>query len=188
MPTLIRTRRAAGVAVGAMLLAAAAAAPASAATPMPVGPGQLFSATVNGAPSDAVIQVDCPGPLLVGQTGYALAGQSLAVTYEPDVPIPIPQLWGYTGDSASAIQAFAPTPSSTAANGDRLLATFTDYGTQQIPTNILLPCTGSGQVVFAPDPDVNGKTDVVSVTFEPVCPPGQVCPAGSTAARGQQRS
>jgi hypothetical protein len=177
---------AAGIATGPAALAAnradsgaavAAASPAAAtsatATARPsvaanrVGPGQAFTGRVNGSFSDATVLVFCPGPIRVGQRGHPLAGQPL------DVLSPLPPVAagtkvsvGLTGTRARTIQArFAGVP-SVAAEGP-LAATFTQYFVNKnIPTSLLLPCYGTGEVVFRPTPTSPGaRSSVVSVRY-----------------------
>jgi hypothetical protein len=59
-------------------------------------------------------------------------------------------------------------PSSTAAPPD---LTFTTYGSQPIPTTLLLPCIGSGTVVFTPRPtSATARSVTLTVTFVSPCP------------------
>jgi hypothetical protein len=55
--------------------------------------------------------------------------------------------------------------------------TFTDYGSQPIPTTILLPCYGSTTVLFVPRPTSRtARSAHVKITFVPTCG-STVCPA-----------
>ena len=113
-----------------------------------IGPNQYFSASVDGQlaiGAPATIRMACFGPLHPGQTGHPMAGQTVEV-FRPEVVV---THLGYTGPSAHRISAFfnAPPPSSTTAAGN---VTFTHYGVpKKIPTSLVLPCAGSGNVYWA---------------------------------------
>jgi hypothetical protein len=145
---------AAGILVGGLAVAPSAAADAI----VPIGPNQYFQGIVNGARTDAVIKVVCPGPATPGQVGHPAAGQTLSVGQGP---ISSPNVGGYTGSAATSIVATLGANSSTAA------IIFDTYNTTRpIPTSILLPCSGPGTVVFRPSPTSDtARPDFVPVTY-----------------------
>ena len=153
-----RTR---ATAVAALGLAAALvpAASASAQDPVPVGPNQYFSATVNGASSNAVVKVVCPGPIGPNSTGHPISGQTVEV-YE--LLPPTASNVGFTGSAAHQIDAGFVSPS--AANAPIVMsAYFVQY---QIPTTYNLPCSGQGVVAFVPQPTSGtARNAYVTVTF-----------------------
>jgi len=144
------------VILGASLVVASSAAltsGAGAAIPPQgkIGPNQYFSASVNGQLGigpPATIQMACFGPLRPGQTGHPMAGQTVEV-FRPEV---IVAHEGFTGPNAHSISAFfnGPPPSPATAAGN---VTFTRYGvSKKIPTSLVLPCAGTGNVYFVPFP------------------------------------
>src|SRR6185503_13958700 len=109
-----------------------------------VWPKQYFTGSVFGIASSgpatggAVISVACAGP---ASTGSPLAGQSVEVKLL--VP-PTSAVVGYTGTAANAIVA-----NLIWTNGEVVfvtpLATFKQYSAAlPIPTDIKVPCSGSG--------------------------------------------
>jgi hypothetical protein len=146
-----RVRQALFVLAGGLLAASVAAGPAVAGPRPVVGPHQAFDGYVNyrrGVVHPVTIAVACVGPIVPGETGTALAGQTievrLAVKVRPNT--------GNTGDSGIEIDAFfgAPPPQHGAQpmKGD---VRFTKYGlVKAIPQNIQMPCSGTGQVTFVP--------------------------------------
>jgi hypothetical protein len=118
----------------------------------PIGKHQYFDGLVNGSSGRAVIDMACFGPEPVGgRMGHPLAGQSTAVTQvlpnSPGAIVP-----GFTGlaDSIEATVHF-PTPVIGPPAGAVHLALF-DFYDQPAPisTEVELPCSGSGVVVFNP--------------------------------------
>lgn len=134
-----------------------------------VGPKQYFTGSVAGVASSgaadggAIIGVNCAGP---ASTGSPLAGQSVQVKLL--VP-PTSAIVGYTGTAATSIEA-----NLIWTNGEVVfvtpLANFKQYATAlQIPTNIKVPCSGTGEVSFDPQPSSSSAVSyVVPVTFESV--------------------
>ena len=131
--------------------------PAAGATVPPqgkIGPSQSFAASVNGQTgiaSPAVIEMRCFGPIRPGQMGHPLGGQHVEV-YRPEV---ILSHNGFTGPNANSITAFfnAPPPSPLTTPPVVMPVTFTRYGVpRSIPTSLLLPCAGKGNVYFVPLP------------------------------------
>lgn len=124
----------------------------------PIGKHQFFDGLVNGTSSRAVIRMACFGPEPVGgRMGHPLAGQSTAVTQVlPISPGAIGP--GFTGlaDSIEAT-AYSPTPVVGPLVGGVHLALFAFYDDPApISTEVELPCSGSGVVVF--NPVAGGKT------------------------------
>ena len=144
------------VVLGASLaIASSAALTSGVAAALPpqgkIGPNQYFSASVNGQlgiGAPATIQMACFGPLRPGQTGHPMAGQTVEV-FRPEV---IVTHEGFTGPNARTISAFfnGPPPSRATAAG---AVTFTHYAvSKKIPTSLVLPCAGTGNVYFVPFP------------------------------------
>jgi hypothetical protein len=148
----------------AAFLVGAGATAAGAPTPSPtpgIGPNQTFVGLVNGATSKAVIRMSCFGPTVIGQLGHALPGQTVEVLPSPSVTA-----GGFTGQ-AHQIEADAVFASPLAASAIPRLAVFSFYGVAApIPTSVLLPCWGSGRVVFTPVAGgPTARPAVVAVTF-----------------------
>ena len=170
-----RTTRLIGATLAGTLVLVATATAASADTPsVAIGPNQAFAGRLNGHIASATVDVVCPGPLRVGETGHPASGQTLAV----ESPPPSTASTGYTGSRGRKIVALFPSAMTTVST-----VTFTSYGSQPLPTSWLLPCTGSGSVVFSPQPTShNARSARVSVTYSPTCT--NPCPVGSgTSAR-----
>jgi hypothetical protein len=154
----------------ALISATATVASASAAVSaqMRVAPHQFFRATVNGATGDqgrVNIGVGCVGPIHPGETGHPLPDQMVGVQFMQPPPNTIPL--GYTGNRGTSIGAFfdAPPPGgpSTAS-----YVRFTSYGLKGIPTSLVLPCSGTGQVTFVALPlDPSERSTAVPVRFVP---------------------
>jgi hypothetical protein len=136
-----------------------------------VKPHQAFVGLVNGDSADATVAVICPGPIRLGQTGYAASGQTVAV--EPASTVASSP--GFTGTKADSIVAELPTPASTSTAAEATV-TFTAYGSQPIPTTVLLPCNGSSTALFVPRPtSKTARSAEVSFRFVATCG-GPVCP------------
>ncbi|QMU76878.1 hypothetical protein GXW83_15210 [Streptacidiphilus sp. PB12-B1b] len=145
-PTLRRrSLTVAVVTVGAAaLMAAAPAYAAGVVDPAPIGPGQYFTGLVDNVSSQAVIKVVCPGPVVPGETGHPLAGQTVEAL---PAAASSASTAGYTGSAADRINVDFGATSTTAP------VTLTHWAVQAaIPTSLLLPCSGSGTVVFVPAP------------------------------------
>ena len=134
----------------AFVLATAVVVASAAAAQAKVGPNQYFRGRVNGQnglAAPAVIRMACFGPIIPGQTGHPMAGQTVEVVRKTASVAGS----GFTGPNATSIVVFfgvlPPTP---VATGN---ITFTRYGVAQaIPTSLLLPCAGTGNVNFVPLP------------------------------------
>lgn len=133
-----------------------------------VGPHQAFTASVNGSTGEqgrAAIAMACFGPIQPGETGHPMPGQTVGVKLVP-APSSSSTALGYTGDRGTSIGAFfgAPPP-----NGDWQGASyvrFTSYHTMAIPTSLVLPCSGTGQVTFVALPlDPSERSIAVPVSF-----------------------
>lgn len=131
--------------------------------PAPIAPHQTFIGEVNGAAVDAVVQVGCFGPVIPGQTGHPIAGQSVDVT--PAVSVPVTGQPGYTGEAADHVVVDFGTPASNSA-----ATVLKAYGVKaEIPTGIELPCYGTGKVAFVPQPtSPTARTAYVTVTYESI--------------------
>jgi len=135
-----------------------------------VGPNQTFAATVNGQSglfAPAVIRMACSGPAMPGRTGHPMPGQRIEVLR----PEPTIAATGLTGPTATFIQAFfgAPPPAPVRPTVGSSQGVFTRYGVPQtIPTSLLLPCGGLGNVYFVPLPMTPlgpGRMAIVNVSY-----------------------
>lgn len=129
---------------------------ASAATAQvaPIGPNQFFTGLVNGTHTNAVIDMVCPGPAFPGQTGHPVSGQTVSVTQSSTAT-------GFTGSLADSIVV-----SFTSATAVQDI-TLKDYDSPgAIPTTFVLPCAGTANVPYNPEPtSPTARPDVVKVTF-----------------------
>jgi hypothetical protein len=145
------------VAVGGISVTASAQ-PASTA----IGPNQSFIATVNGKHPTATITVACPGPVRpppFAQGGHPIVNQTLGVLPARATTTST----GFTGSRGKSITVTFVLPVDSPA----IPVTFTHYGTQPIPTSLLLPCSGSAPVVFTPQPTrKTARSASVMVTYE----------------------
>jgi hypothetical protein len=143
----------AGFTSGADVLAATAGA-----GPTKIAPHQVFVGEVNGTMETATVKVVCP---VAATGGRAVSGQTISVTSL----LVIPRNYGDTGAHGRAIAASIG-PATSAAESIVL----TKYNhPQPFPTNIDLPCSGTGIVVFAPVAGGHGsRPTTVTVTYENV--------------------
>jgi hypothetical protein len=114
-----------------------------------------FGGIVNGARPTATVQVGCFGPIKPGQKGHPFRGQTLGV-FRPEAL----QVDGFTGSQATRIIAhFSDDPSVTVS--------FDRFGhAKPIPTTLMMPCSGTGSVVFSPDPtSATAHSATVSVQY-----------------------
>lgn len=157
-----RLSRIATVAVLALAGGALGMSTASATVdPAPIGPHQYFVGQVNGASTGAVIRVACPGPVVSGQTGHPLSGQTVDAL---PTTSPASSDAGYTGEAATSLRV---------SYGNTSVVNTTELTrwavTAPIPTTLNLPCSGSGTVVFAPSPtSTTARSAVVAVSYENV--------------------
>jgi hypothetical protein len=148
------------------------------ATPTTIGPHQHFIGLVNGKSTKATVIVACPGPVSNGQTGHPVGG---TIAVEP--PSSVSGTRGYTGSKAHSVVATFVLPVPTTISPAAL--TFTQYGSQPIPSSMLLPCSGQGAVVFSPQPtSKTAQSASVAVTFENIA----VAPAQVGAADAPSRT
>lgn len=149
--------------VVAVVLSAAALGMSTAAAavldPAPIAPHQVFLGEVNGTSYDAVIQVGCGGLMSAG-TGHPVSGQTVAVV--PELAVPAGAQPGYTGESADHILVYYGP--STAANP---FIDLYSYGVPaEIPTDVNMPCTGTGRITFIPSPGSStAVTGSITVTY-----------------------
>lgn len=147
---------------------AAAAATGPAPAPSPIGQNQFFSGLVNGSDGfskPAIIQTTCIGPVVPGETGHPLAGQTVEVT--PALNTGNGNDLGYTG-SATSIAASLGWPYPGAFTNLEPVAKFSSYFVQEpIAVTLTVPCGGTGAMVFAPvQGGTTGRSATVPVTFE----------------------
>jgi hypothetical protein len=120
-----------------------------------VGRHQYFEGLVNGQVglgTPVTIKMACFGPIRPGEKGHPLAGQTVEVMRPLVIVVGHS---GYTGKNATSIVAFfgppPPTPSPVPPTASTV--TFQRYGINKpIPTSLLLPCSGTGNVYFIPMP------------------------------------
>jgi hypothetical protein len=143
-------------AVAATLLLVASAGAATVPPQGKVGPNQYFQGLVKGETgigSPAVIQMNCAGPLRPGETGHPLGGQTVEVIRPPAIVVGHS---GFTGANATSIVAFfGPPPPATGVvpPPHKSTVTFKRYAIEKlIPTSLVLPCSGTGNVYFVPLP------------------------------------
>jgi hypothetical protein len=150
------------------LLAGAAPAMATVLDPIPIQPNQAFVGVVNGSSGEARINVRCFAPTgVVPTTGHPVAGQKVSVTRvftaAPDRPVgtPVSGL-GFTGSAGRAVGVgFGPTD----ATKPPVLLRGYELGAE-IPTDLVVPCGGTGAVTFNPLPtSPTARPAVVKVTF-----------------------
>ena len=137
------------------------AAASAAQDPLPIEPDQYFSGYVNNhPPGQAVILTNCFGPIRPGETGNPLPNQPVEV--KPVVVVTGTTDVGYTGSAANSINAILGTPAVAV-----VIAAFTGYyEIRYIPTTIRVPCSGSGEVIFAPSPgSATARPAMLAVTF-----------------------
>ncbi|MGO9558045.1 MAG: hypothetical protein ACLPQS_06475 [Acidimicrobiales bacterium] len=132
-----------GVALGGVASTASAGSVAWAST---IGgnkilPHQWFTGLVNGKFDNAIVTVVCP---IGATTGRALPGQTLEVT----MPEVIATFDGNTGSKGRRIVSLVGPSASTSAT-----IVFKEYNkTVPFPTNIPVPCGGTGTILFVPIP------------------------------------
>jgi len=144
-------------------LTAGTGALASTVGPTKIGPHQFFAGEVNGMIENATVKVVCPGP--GGTVGRALPGQTLAVTS----PLVIASNFGNTGSRGRRILANVG-PAASAAQ----TIVFRYYDKPKaFPTNIPVPCSGTGILTFIPLPNSPGaQAATVTVTYANVAASG----------------
>lgn len=125
--------------------------------PGPIGPNQFFTALVNGVDGASQIAVTC-----VGGTGHPVAGQTVEVrpaTLTPTGPAPVS---GFTGSAGKAVGVSL---GASAGTKPEVLLRFYQTGAQ-IPTDLVVPCTGTGLASFVPAPtSPTARAATVKVTF-----------------------
>jgi hypothetical protein len=151
------------------------AAPTPAGATHKIGPNQYFTGVVNGTDGNTIVPIPihmaCFGPLIPGETGHPLDGQTLAV-HELFPPTAATTL-GKTGkDSTIDVFFGAPPPAAIHALTSRSAATTVSFSrydkTKALPTSLTLPCGGAGTVWFVPIPVVPpSQAEAVQVQFEP---------------------
>jgi hypothetical protein len=167
----MKTRARVAVAASSIVLVAALAGalsvdPAGARGPR-IGPKQSFDGHVNGrsgSKGPVALFVDCKAPVFPGQTGHPVAGQTVGVS--PAVATGDDS--GLTGDSGTTIEAFFGPPPPGARPAGKSTVSFRRYGVAKpIPSAILLPCSGTGQVTFMAFPRTppSSRPAIVSVVY-----------------------
>jgi hypothetical protein len=146
------------LALGAVVLALAAVPAAAAAThpvqdPIPIGPNEYFTGLINNhPPGNAIIEVTCT---VGAKTGHPVAGQPVEV--ETTLSTATSDL-GYTGSAGTSIVASLSSTTSVIVFAD-----FTSfYVKTDIPTDITVPCSGTGTAAFTPSP---GSSTAITATL-----------------------
>jgi hypothetical protein len=162
-PTTARVLIGAGIVLGGLVVSPVPGASAGVrSTVRVIGPRQTFFGLVNGAASGAKITVVCPEAVQPHEMGHPANGQTIAVRS----PAPSTTASASTGTKATSIVAEFSTPSATAASS----VVFARYGSKQIPTTLLLPCIGSGTIVFSPVPtSASARSETMAVTYVTPC-------------------
>jgi len=129
----------------------------------PIKAGQHFVGLVNGAHRSPIVTTVCPGPVGPTRMGPVAGKQTMALVH-------VKRGHGYTGLFSSVYAWFQPTTAGTTPTQLH----FKRYAAPKaIPTSILVPCGGTGTVVFSSCPYLapcaaGWVTDRVKVTFENV--------------------
>jgi hypothetical protein len=142
----------------------APAAPAGAHTQSgSIQPDQTFFGVVNGDRTSASIKVACPQGLQPGEMGPPVSGQTIGIRSPASSATPS----GTTGSHPRTIVARFVSSGAAATS----TVTFTRYGTEALPTTLLLPCLGSGTLVFSPRPaSSTAHNETMTVTYLTPCP------------------
>jgi hypothetical protein len=155
MPTL---RSFVAAALGAVATTCLVSTAAFSRSPLPAGrvkPNLEFGALVNGTSSNPIIQMGCFGAVRPGERGHPMPGQTLEVFRPEALQVP-----GFTGTGAGRIVA-------TFSDDTSAVVPFARFSRlKAVPTSLSLPCTGTGQVVFAPRPSSpTAQSAVVTVQY-----------------------
>ena len=116
-----------------------------------IGPDQRFRALVNGHlgySAPVAIRMACSGTVQPGQTGHPMAGQTVKVVLRAATA----PRDGFTGANATSIEAFFGPPPPAAATSAGPVSFGRVGVAKRIPTALVLPCSGTGQVTFVPLP------------------------------------
>ena len=144
------------VAAAAILVAGCAVQPTTPSVPTPIGANQAFHGLVNGTGDGAVVTTVCPGPGTPGRRGRALGGQTLSATRDASST-------ANTGDNGAIfVEPNATMQVTQLRNWDEAVP---------FPTDIDVPCDGTGVIVFDPCFGFVGcrggaQADSVKVTFD----------------------
>lgn len=134
----MRTDRFRSMRVIAALSVAAAltgCVPPSTGEPVPIGTNETFRGMVNGSGDGAIVTTVCGGPTWEGRKGYAAGGQTVSATRDPKGA-------GNTGDNGAIFVE---------PNGYAQVVQLTAWDNEEtFPTDIQVPCDGTGVVVFDP--------------------------------------
>ena len=132
-----------------------------------VGPNQHFQGLINhssGSSGRVEIQMGCFGPVKPGETGHPMTGQSITVRMATGTG----GSFGETGSRTTSIGVYfgAPPPSTTGSSTSSVI--FKKYRTVAMPTSLVLPCSGDGNVYFLPLPNLppsEGTAAIVEVNY-----------------------
>jgi hypothetical protein len=141
------------VALGALLGSVLTGPLAGARSDPAIATNQPFLGLVNAKQPTATIEVLCPGP---ANSGHPLADQTVAVSRAPSAATST----GFTGSRGRSVVAGFGGPATNAQ------VTFSTYRSRPIPTSLVLPCSGTGTVVFSPRPtSKTALASAVTVTY-----------------------
>lgn len=135
-----------------------------------VGPNQYFTGVINGHEGNTAtpipIQMACFGPVRRGETGHPMAGQTLAVQ-QLFPPSATAGSLGFTGNDREIGVFFNGPPPITRNGAATATPIFKRYDlSKPLPTELTLPCEGTGTVYFTPIPVVPpSRTATVPVAF-----------------------
>jgi hypothetical protein len=157
-----------GLSVTAVALATATASAQTAVPPTPapnpIAPKQFFGGLVNGSAFNASIRVACGVAVTPTKFGRAVPGQTVSVSRA--VVASTASAMGFTG-AADSVAAYLDAPSPLASPVRAPIAKFAFYNRPAaIPSDIPLPCSGTGRMSFEPiDGGTTARAAVVVVQF-----------------------
>jgi hypothetical protein len=141
----IRLAAVTAAALTALATGAATATAAVSADPVPVKPGVFFTGVVNGQTSGAQITVVCS---TTADVGHPAPGQSVeAITAATTAAAT-----GYTGTVGTSLTVQITTAGGAVTTTSLIGVLNNFYELLAIPTDLTLPCSGTGVVSFAPTP------------------------------------
>lgn len=135
-----------------------------------VGPNQFFTGVINGHDGNTTtpiaIRMACFGPVIPGETGHPMAGQTLAV-HQLFPPTATASSLGFTGNDLEIGVFFNAPPPGTSSGSVITTPVFKRYdASKSLPTSLTLPSAGTGTVYFTPIPVIPpSRTASVPVAF-----------------------
>jgi len=129
-----------------------------------IAPNERFGAAINGRTGSTLpvtISMACFGPIVPGATGHPMASQTIEV-FRPGTS---GASWGNTGPTGRSITAYFGPPPPSATPVAVASVPFSRYERVALPSSLLLPCGGSGQVTFLSAPLFGARAFVVPVRY-----------------------